>query len=244
MSRNRQTGHVGNLGDIIKHAVLVELGALLTETGSPVSFVDTHTFRLHAPLSRAERFHRELAAHLEQYPAAVRYAEIERAYLGRTGDYRCSSGLMLDVLGEHRVCAVLAEANGRTRAELTEQIAEEGHANVHVVDDASAVHRGAWVPVGGSLLVHVDPFALTPAVYAPIAPAIDTLAARASAAVFVFYSFIRAGRTPWPEPPPGTTFIGENRGAPHEVAVYASPSVRDRVAVVCDALGFRSRLCR
>lgn len=244
VSRNRQTGHVGNLGDIIKHAALVELGALLVDTGSPVSFVDTHTFRLHAPLSRAERFHRELAAHVEHYPAAVRYAEIERAYLERTGDYRCSSGLMLDVLGEQRVCAVLAEANGLTRAELKEQIAEEGHANVHVVDDASAVDRGAWVPAGGSLLVHVDPFALTKAVFAPIAPALDAMAARTSAAVFVFYSFIRAGRTDWPEPPHGTTFIGENRGAPHEVVVYASPSVHDGVALVCDALGFQSKPVR
>jgi 23S rRNA A2030 N6-methylase RlmJ len=241
VSRNRQSGHVGNLGDIIKHAALVELGSLLIDRGEPVSFVDTHTFRLHSPLAVPVRFHRELAEHVARYPAAARYAELERAHLEGTGDYRCSSGLMLDVLREHRVCAVLGEANGLTRAELKEQIAQEGHANVHVVDDASAVDRGGWVPAGGALLVHVDPFALTPADWAPLAPALDAISARASASAFVIYSYTRAHRTEWPAPPANTTFIAESRSAPHECALYASALVADAARDIGASLGWRLR---
>ncbi len=239
MSRNRQSGHVGNLGDIIKHAALVELATNLAQRDAPVSFVDTNTFLLHAPLANAERFHREAAAHVEKHPAAARYLERERASLARTGQYRCSSGLMLDVLGDRRACAVLGEANGLTRSELSSQLRDEGHAGVHVVDDASAVDRDQHVPAGSTLLVHVDPFALTPDLWAPMAPALDAMSARASAAVFVIYSYIRAGRTEWPTPPTGTSFIAENRGAPHEVALFASADVRELVRAVCGSLGFR-----
>lgn len=239
MSRNRQSGHVGNLGDIIKHALLVELASMLRDLGEPVSFVDTNTFLLHAPLANAERFHREADAHVAKHPAAARYLEREREYLGRTGEYRCSSGLVLDVLGDRCGCAVLGEVNGLTRATLKEQLREEGYGNAHVVDDASGVDRGGWVPAGGPLLVHVDPFALTPEVWAPMAPALDAIAARASASVFVLYSYIRAFRTEWPTPPMGTSFIAENRGAPHEVAIYASAALREAVGTISVSLGFR-----
>jgi 23S rRNA A2030 N6-methylase RlmJ len=238
VSRNRQSGHVGNLGDIIKHAALVELASMLGEMASPVSFVDTNTFLLHAPLANAERFGRESQAHVDKHPVAARYLARERESLARTGHYRCSSGLVLDVLGDRRACAVLGEANGLTRAELKEELREEGHENVHVVDDASAIDRGAWVPEGSSLLVHVDPFALTPEVWAPMAPALDALSARSSAAVFVLYSYTRAARTVWPTPPTGTIFIAENRGAPHEVAIYASCALREAVGGLCSSLGW------
>jgi hypothetical protein len=237
---NRQSGNVGNLGDIIKHAVLVELASMLARLGAPVSFVDTNTFLLHAPLAIPVRFDRDLAAHVERYPAAQRYASLARAYLDRTGEYRCSSGLMLDVLGARRGWAVLGEANGRTRLELKEQIAAEGHENVEVVEDASGVDRNQRVPAGTALLVHVDPFALTPEVWAPMAPALDALSARSAAAVFVLYSYTRAARTEWPTPPTGTTFVAENRGAPHEVAVYASPALREVVGAISASLGFRT----
>jgi 23S rRNA A2030 N6-methylase RlmJ len=239
VSRNRQSGHVGNLGDIIKHAVLVELASMLAERSEPVSFVDTNTFLLHAPLANAERFHREAEAHVAKHPAATRYLELERAHLARTGDYRCSSGLVLDALGDRRACAVLGEANGLTRATLKEQLVEEGHRDVHVVDDASAVDRGGWVPAGGPLLVHVDPFSLTPEAWAPMAPALDAMSSRSSAAVFVLYSYTRAARTEWPTAPTGTSFIAENRGAPHEVAIYASTSLAESVSAIAASLGFR-----
>lgn len=239
MSRNRQSGHVGNLGDIIKHALLVEIASMLRDLGEPVSFVDTNTFLLHAPLANQERFQRESEAHVAKHPAAVRYLERERESLERTGEYRCSSGLVLDVLGDRRGCAVLGEANGLTRATLKEQLREEGHADVHVVDDASGVDRGGWVPAGGASLVHVDPFALTPQLWAPMVPALNAIAGRSASAVFVLYSYIRAFRTEWPAPPTGTSFIAENRGAPHEVAIYASPSLTEPVESLALSLGFR-----
>ena len=120
---NRQSRSVGNLGDILKHAALVELASLLASRGAPVSHVDTHTFLLHAPAADRARWTREVDDLAARHPAYARYAALERAFFERTTHYRCSSGLVLDVLSDRRHCAVLGEANARTRAELAEQIA-------------------------------------------------------------------------------------------------------------------------
>jgi hypothetical protein len=91
-----------------------------------VSFVDTHTFQLEAPLPDRACWEREVDARATRHPAYERYGTLERASLRRNGTYRCSSGLVLDVLGDRRACAVLGEANAASRAELFTQIAADG----------------------------------------------------------------------------------------------------------------------
>ena len=71
-------------------------------------------------------------------PLDAGYAARERDALARTGRYRCSSGLVLDALGDRRGATTLGEADAATRAELREQIAHEQLADVLVVDDAVA----------------------------------------------------------------------------------------------------------
>jgi len=237
---NRQSRSVGNLGDILKHAALVELATLLAGESAAVSFVDTHTFLLHAPPGDLERWNREVADLASRHPSYAGYAARERASLARTDHYRCSSGLVIDALGDRRVRAVLGEANGVTRAELRDQIASESLPDVVIVDDAAAVDRFGSVLNGGTLLVHVDPFALTPEIWAPLVPALDAISARSANAIFVVYRYSRTARTKWPAPPAGTSGpITETRGGPHELAAYASPAIAEAVQSVCGALGWR-----
>jgi len=237
---NRQSRSVGNLGDILKHAALVEIAAMLAARGS-VRFVDTHAFLLHAAPSDPERWGREIDDLVARHPAYARYAALERQSMARCGHYRCSAGLTLDVLGDRRAGAVLGEADGATRAELREQIAAEDLADVVVVDDAAIVDR-AVAAVAASLLVHVDPFSLSLRDWAAIAPALDAISARPSEAiVFVVYRYSRNARTPWPAPPRGTSGpVAETRGGPHELAAYASSAITEQVRAVCSALGWRA----
>lgn len=235
---NRQSRSVGNLGDILKHAALFQLASALAKKG-PVRYVDTHTYLLHAPLADAERWHREVDDLLATRPAYAGYAAHECASLTRTARYRCSSGLVVDVLGDRRAAAILGEANGATRAELREQIVEEGHASVVVVDEAATALRDASIVSGGTVLVHVDPFALTPLLWASLAPGLDGVCARAADAAIVVYRYTRSGPSPWPAAPSGTRLVAETRGGPHEVAVYASRGFTDAARDVCEALGWR-----
>lgn len=244
MSRtpNRQLGNVGNLGDILKHAALLELATLFAGRPAGVSFVDTHTFQLEAPLAERARWERDVDALAARHPAYERYATLERAALGRNGHYRCSSGLVLDALRDRGACAVLGEANAASRAELSAQVAAEHFTNVRVVDDAARVDDAAHVPRRGALLVHVDPFRLSAELWSRIAPALSAMSGRSTDAVFVLYRYSRNARAPWPDAPAGTSGpLTETRGGPHEVAAYASPGIAEAVLVTCAALGWAPR---
>lgn len=238
---NRQSRSVGNLGDILKHAALVELASLLADTRSTVCWVDTHTFLLHAPPADLERWRREIDE-MSARPAYARYARLERACLEQTSRYRCSSGLVLDVLGHRRGAAVLGEANGATREELREQLRAEQLANVRVTDDAAAALEVALeaADTADATLVHVDPFSLSPELWASLSARLDALVARSSDFVLVAYRYTRMAPSSWPAAPSGTTGpVGETRGGPHELAVYASPRLADPVRTVCAGLGWR-----
>lgn len=235
--RNRQTRSVGNLGDILKHAALFELASMLARTRAPVRWVETNTFVLHAPLGDAAKWIREVDA---LGPAYARYASHERNVLAQTGRYRCSSGLVMDVLGDKRTSATLGEADGATRAELREQIIRERLTNVIVSEDDVAALRHASTERGGCVLVHVDPFSLPPEQWSRLVPALEAVCAGARDVVIVVYRYTRSAPSPWPTEPLGDP-VAEIRGGPHEVAVYSSPDAADEVRSVCGALGWNLR---
>lgn len=241
-SENRQARSVANLGDILKHAALVELGHALADGFGPVLFVDTHTFLLHAAPNDPERWQHEVEERAARYPAYARYAARERAALAETGHYRCSAGLALDVLGAARGSASLGEANGQTRATLREQLRDERRADVQVSDDALDALRCA--PEGArAALIHVDPFALTPALWSRLSPALDALGTRTSDVALVLYRYTRSAPSPWPAAPIGMLGpVAEIRGGPHELAAYATLGLRDLVLGVCESLGWRPRV--
>ncbi len=242
---NRQSRSVGNLGDVLKHAALVELASVLLDAGEPVHFIDTHAFLLRSPLADSARWEREVEALGSKSPAPPRYVELERASLARTGDYRCSAGLVMDVLGARRRATDLGELDGLTRASLREQVKEEELEHVDVADDAKAALRSAGERLKAasacSLLVHVDPFSLSAAAWATLAPGLDTVCERAVHAVLVVYRYTRSAPTPWPAAPRGVVGpVAHVRGGSHEVAVYASSSVSHEARARCASLGWRT----
>ncbi len=237
---NRQLRSVGNLGDILKHAALLELASMLAEATTKVRWIDTHTFLLHAPIADRERWNREVDALASAHPAYGRYAGLERESLARIARYRCSSGLVMDVLGDRRLSSALGEANGATRAELREQAEEERLASVSIADEAAAALRDARVDSAGPLLIHVDPFSLSQELWTSLAPALDAVCAASGAAALVVYRYTRGARSAWPPAPNGMLGpVAQIRGGPHEVAAYASPGIEGAVRQVCVALGWR-----
>jgi hypothetical protein len=232
----------------LKHAALVELASLLARSSSVarsgVSFVDTHTFQLHAPVADRARWEKAADSLFAKHPAYDAYVIREREFITRTGEYRCSAGLCIDALGDRRACAVLAESNAASRAVIVSQIASEKLANVTLVDDAAEIDRAATVPANGALLVHVDPFSLSLETWATFAPALDAITARSAATALIAYRYSRNARTPWPAAPASTIGpIAEIRGGPHEVAAYASPALAEAVIAICASLGWHPSHC-
>ena len=102
--------------------------------------------------------------------------------------------------------------------------------------------RAARSEEGSALLVHVDPFALTPEDWAALAPGLDEVCGGVATTIVVVYRYTRGGRTAWPRAPQGTVGpIAEVRGGPHEIAAYASSHLVDEVGAACVSLGWARR---
>lgn len=223
---------------MLKHGALVALATELGRAG--LRFVDTHTFLLQAPLADQARWQDAVAARVASHPAYAPYVALERTSQLRSGLYRCSSGLMLDVLGG-RGEVVLGEANPETRAELRAQLADEGHVQASVHQDAvRALEHAARGEAASPLLVHVDPFALTRELWAQLAQPLDALTGTAPDVAMVLYRYTRNAPSPWPSAPRGMAGpVAEVRGGPHELSAYASPKLAEAVRGIVHALGWR-----
>ena len=82
---NEQYGNAGNLGDILKHGALVELAVMMSAPGTgPVSYVETNTFILRAPIAN-NNWQEEVAVELNSWPGYQRYYEREVREVGEFG---------------------------------------------------------------------------------------------------------------------------------------------------------------
>ncbi len=168
---NLQDDNAGNVGDIAKHAALLELAQLAAER-APAGFdwLDTHAYRLRAPRSpaQAERWRAELAPLLARHPAYEAYARLEDRSLA-SGEYLCSSGLVLGTArglagsrAAGRVRAFLLEAHEATRNELAAQVAALPPSRVRLAllaTDARRLreHQAAFAAESGAVLALIDP---------------------------------------------------------------------------------------
>jgi len=233
MSPNVQDANVGNRGDIVKHAALVTLAALLrARTPGPVRHIETHTFRLTAPLPDPELWRSRVA---ELGLSDHAYAAIEAPWAAQ-GRYRCSAGLVADTLGAP-VSLLLAEAHASTRALLQAALAEEGLPVDALVDDAHAL---AALPPGAPapLLVHVDPFDHPVGYWPVVAALLSDWRLPTHDAIVLAFAYDKRGPVAWPAPPPGLAALGRLDLAPYGVAAWASPGIEGDARAALAALGW------
>ena len=235
MSPNLQDANVGNRGDIVKHAALVALATLLrARNAGPVRHVETHTFRLTAPLPDPALWRTRVA---ELGLSDHAYAAIEAPWAAQ-GRYRCSAGLVADTLGAP-LSLLLAEAHAPTRALLQAALAEEGLPVDALVDDAlalAALPQGAPAP----LLVHVDPFDHPVAYWPVVAALLERWRLPAHDAVVLAFAYDKRGPVAWPPPPPGLSALGRLDRAPYGLAAWASPGIEADARSALAALGWTS----
>lgn len=217
---NVQDRNVGNRGDVHKHLALVALaGALRRRATGPVRHVETHAFRLHAPLPDPPG-QEGRAGPLPDAPVAARYLALQAPWRA-LGRYRCSVGLAVDVLGPS-VRLALAEAHAPTRAALADALADEGLRPERLVEDARAL-PAALPPL--PLLLHVDPFD-HPGGYWPLVERL--LAAWRSAdqpAAVLVFAYDRAAPVHLPPAPGGLVPLGRRDDRPYALAAWATADI-------------------
>lgn len=247
---NKQLDNVGNLGDILKHGALVRLAKLMSTKAikAPLLYFDTHAFQLNAPWRNELKWKQAVNQELAQHPYYKDYVRLEANRLDEGEGYRCSAGLVIDVIGDipHRV--YLAEKDDEARSNLQDQVRSEPIRCDAIVDEASKL--ADIVPPGGddfeyektdvAVFALIDPFELEHAEWAELSGVIADFTAEDSYGVIQVFDFdADAEKTQWPEPP--ENFYGPvatlDRG-PYHNAVYATRTMVGQVQEALDLLGW------
>ncbi|QDG52794.1 hypothetical protein FIV42_19210 [Persicimonas caeni] len=248
---NKQMENVGNLGDILKHGALVRLAKLMSTKAikAPLLYFDTHAFMLNAPWNNKLKWKQAVNRELAEHPYYKDYVRLEADRLDEEEAYRCSAGLVIDVINDipHRV--YLAEKDDESRQKLQEQVRSEPIRCDAIVDEASKL--ADIVPPGGddyeyekndvAVFALIDPFELEHAEWAELSSIISGFTAEDSYGVIQVFDFdVDADETQWPEPP--ENFYGPvatlDRG-PYHNAVYATRRMVGQVQEALDLLGWK-----
>lgn len=248
---NKQLENVGNLGDILKHGALVRLAKLMSTKAikAPLLYFDTHAFMLNAPWNNKLKWKQAVNRELAEHPYYKDYVRLEADRLDEEEAYRCSAGLVIDVINDipHRV--YLAEKDDETRRTLQDQVRSEPIRCDAIVDEASKL--ADIVPPGGddyeyeksdvAVFALIDPFELEHAEWAELSGIIADFTAEDSYGVIQVFDFdVDAKETQWPEPP--ENFYGPvatlDRG-PYHNAVYATRRMVGQVQEALDLIGWK-----
>lgn len=233
---NIQYGNVGNLGDILKHAALTQLGSALRDrVGSDVSYVETHAFRLSAPIADPGEWKLESGRLAKSYDGYAPYIRLEQDPVAR-GEYRCSAGLAQDVMAP--AATWLAESDIRTRERLALQVQQEGLSGVTVVEAADHLPNAVRGKQRRGFLMLVDPFEDPTEYWPTVNGIVREVHHKDLAGAIVVFAYRRSALA-WPPPPDG--FVGPVATAgqlPFQLAVYATGSFEADSLQVLESLGW------
>ena len=229
---NPQYDNVGNLGDILKHAALVNLldGAMLAWHADAV-YVDTHAFRAFAPLPQPLRWRRELRRLSDDGTNAYYgvYRGVEEAGLGSDGFYRCSCGIAAESIfrfmmepDDRSYPRILAsERHVPTRRLLAQQL--KGMTVPHrLYGDAWELLRTDLPEHAHGALALVDPFTSPLRHRELYAETFDRWARGRDLVVLLFAHDRQVAAFPWPATWGPTGLQARIDRAPYHLAVYTA----------------------
>ncbi|AWV91188.1 hypothetical protein [Bradymonas sediminis] len=247
---NKQLNNVGNLGDILKHGALVRLAKLMRTKAikAPLLYFDTHAFLLNAPWTNKLKWKQAVNQKLSEHPYYKDYVRLEANRLDKDEPYRCSAGLVIDVINDvpHRI--YLAEKDPETREKLQEQVRSEPIRCDKIVDSATKLAN--IVPPGGddfnyektdvAVFALVDPFELDHDEWDELAAVIADFTLEDSYGVIQVFDYNTDPQPPkWPEPP--KNFYGPVASlsvGPYHNAVYATRTMIEQVYATLDLIGW------
>lgn len=234
---NLQAGNVGNLGDILKHAALVQLAtALRSRVGQDSCYVETHSFLLQAPISDDGTWGKAVARLSGTLSGYKPYVEIEQPLINEQ-EYRCSAGLVLDLL--HPSSAYLAEIDPSTRKTLKGQVVSEGREGIVTLTDAAERLPIVIDPRPRSaFLMLVDPFNDPSEVWPTVCTIVEAVGHQelfGAIEVFAYSNF----PVIWPDPPVGFAGpISTMNELPYQLALYATEPFEAEALGAAERLGW------
>ncbi len=244
MNNNPQLRNVGNLGDILKHATLLNIAKmLLGRRRSRLAYIETHAFMLEAKCPNPEQWAQETVVELTKHPAYNDYFNAEKRVLDNL-PYRCSAGLVIDELKKANTTEaviILAEQDEDTREILKSQLLREQISNCTVLEDAFDLSSTKLPDDVRTLLILVDPFALKAELWNGIVAALSKIVKQGMDVVLELFTFDKEhSEVQWPSPPAGMVGpISVMLRQPYHLAVYVTDNLRENVIRESQKLGWR-----
>ena len=239
MTTNLQEDNVGNLGDILKHAALLQLIRFFNGLAGRKAYLDTHCYLLQGRLVNPN-WSAEVHGLLQAYPLYHDYLRVQQPYIER-GAYLCSSGIVSQQSDDIEL--MLSESNPDTRDVLQKQL-HTGDIRASIKDDMALWHGHLNIKDGENIFILLDPFRLNERLWRDACLLLEQgMAATAHGLLLVFHYDKADGPFAWPRAAVGWDGpVASLSQAPYHLAVYGTPALGQTAARLLVALGWQSLL--
>lgn len=236
---NLQDSNVGNLGDVLKHAVLVQLAKVFAEhIPGEKYYLDSHSYLYQSRLAATD-WQVQTQELLKKSPLYQDYIDIEQPYVLK-GDYLCSSGLVHKVIPDAHL--ILCEKNRQTREWLLQQLADN-RVTYHTVKEQML----KWV--GGksfkklpNLFALIDPFELNNELWSTANQCLHKMVDDSAPVIMLVFDYKQQPEYDWPETPDNwLQFVASISMQPFQLGVYTVPELLQRVQQQMKLLGWTTR---
>ena len=233
---NPQDGNVGNLGDILKHATLVQLAKVFAEQVPDTKYyLDSHSYLYQSRLVNPDWQEQCQALHA-QSALYQDYIELEAPYIKR-GEYLCSSGLVNKILPDAHL--LLCESNKSTREWLLQQLADNKIDYYTVKEQLASWAKGKSFQRLPNLLALIDPFELTAPLWQAVGKCLGKMLDKNAPAIMLMFDYSNQANKDWPSAPPGWQGpLASIAAPPYQLAVYATATFVQPVQTRLEKLGW------
>ena len=224
---NIQDGNVGNRGDILKHAILVQLARLLkTSSSNHFTYLESHCYLYHSFLAN-NQWQSDIKTYLKTMPFVDDYYQLESAHVTQ-GQYLCSSGLVHQVIPEAEM--LLCEHHAETRNKLVEQLKKNSatYTLFNQIEDIQSDHSSYET---STLLALIDPFNFTDELWNTTGKVLQKILCEDAAVLMLVFDY-RENEPDWSDNIAGLCRLAATvSDSPYHLAVYSTEklyqSVRD-----------------
>lgn len=231
---NPQDGNVGNLGDILKHAALVQLAKVFAKHVPYTKYyLDSHSYLYQSRIVNPD-WQVQSQTLLYQSDLYGDYIALEVPYI-KKGEYLCSSGLVNKIIPDAHL--LLCESNKSTREWLLQQLADNKVDYHTVKGQLASWATGKSFKKLPNLLILIDPFKLTDALWLAVNKCLYKMLHKDASVIMLVFDYAKQPRKQWPEAPKGwLTRVASISAQPYHLAAYTSDDFLEPVKTKMEML--------
>ena len=198
MNSNKQDGNVGNLGDILKHAALVQLAKIFAnQVKGTKYYLDSHSYLYQSFLANP-RWQIESQTLLVQSGLYKDYIDLEAPYIIHD-EYLCSSGLVNKLLPDAHL--LLCESNESTRDHLLQQLIDNRVDHHSIKQQLVNFSLCKSLKKLDNMLILIDPYELTDILWHEVSQCLPIILDKNASSIMLVFDYKQEPEREWQNAP-------------------------------------------